>query len=756
MALLLTTSGSTGSPKLVRLSHTNLEANAASIARYLRLGPDDRSITSLPLHYCYGLSVLHSHLLVGGAVALTDLSVTDPCFWAQAREARVTGLAGVPYTFDMLDRVGFADMDLGHLRYLTQAGGRMSPEKVRAYAELGRRRGFELFVMYGQTEATARMAYLPPELATTAPDAIGIAVPGGSFHLEPGAEDPAGPNETSGPDEASPSGELVYRGPNVMMGYAETPADLARGPELDELRTGDLARLGDDGLYRITGRASRFLKLFGLRVDLDRVERLLADAGLSAVCTGDDDGLVIALEGGCEAQARAAVATVVTEVGLPRSAVTAWVVDELPRLANGKPDHVGIRARAAARPAVEPEQSAAGTGATSPSAATAVRAVLAEALDLRPDDIGPDDTFVALGGDSLSYVEVSVALEGALGRLPEAWHLLPVAELEAIGAGAEPATGPRWFHAMETNVVLRALSIALVVGSHAGSYLVLGGAHVLLVIAGFNFARFRLPAVEVTHPTRKALASIARIAVPVGLWAAFQVTYAEAFRPSRLFFANNYLGSGFWVYWYVEVLLQLLVVLTLVFAFARVRALERRHPEAFAFGVLAAGLALRFAVEATFDRHVEAMHMTDTLVWCFALGWAAQRTSRLWSRLALSAIAWWSISGFFYGVEHDAVVLVGVLALIWVPHLPVLRGLDRLVAAVAAASLYIYLVHFAVLRELRGDVGPWVLTGLGLAAGWAAFVGAGRVEGALVAAWRRRPRRRDGQSASTSVTAAAN
>ena len=218
LALLLSTSGSTGSPKLVRLSHDNLRCNAASIADYLGLTPDDRAITSLPMHYCYGLSVVHSHLLVGAGLVLTDLSVVDECFWRLAEDAGATSFAGVPYTFEQLERSGFTERALPSLRYVTQAGGRMAPERVGRWRDHGRRSGWDLVVMYGQTEATARMAWLPPDRADAHPEAVGIPIPGGSFRLEPVDE----------VDEPG-VGELVYAGPNVMQGYAVSAADLARG-----------------------------------------------------------------------------------------------------------------------------------------------------------------------------------------------------------------------------------------------------------------------------------------------------------------------------------------------------------------------------------------------------------------------------------------------------------------------------------------------------------------------------------------------
>ena len=169
LALLLSTSGSTGSPKLVRLSRCNLVANATAIAEYLDIRQTDRAATTLPMSYCYGLSVIHSHLLRGAGLILTDRSVVDEEFWTLFRRHRGTSFAGVPYTFEMLERIGFDGIDLPDLRYVTQAGGRLSPERVRSFAALGERKGWQLFVMYGATEATARMAYLPPELAQSHP-----------------------------------------------------------------------------------------------------------------------------------------------------------------------------------------------------------------------------------------------------------------------------------------------------------------------------------------------------------------------------------------------------------------------------------------------------------------------------------------------------------------------------------------------------------------------------------------------------------
>jgi acyl-coenzyme A synthetase/AMP-(fatty) acid ligase len=285
LTLLLTTSGSTGSPKLVRLSTESLDANAAAIAASLEIGPSDRVPTTLPMHYAYGLSVIHSHLLAGAALIVTDLSVVDACFWDRFRSEGGTTLNGVPYTFDCLDRIGFADLDLPHLRSVTQAGGRLDPHRVRAYAELGQRRGWSFRVMYGQTEAAPRMAVLPADLTAAHPSSIGRAIPGGDLRIEPVPGVPDG------------VGELVYRGPNVMLGYAESSADLVLGRTVTELRTGDLGRRTAEGLFEVTGRRNAFVKLAGVRVDLEHLERRLHDEGLRAWPAGDDGALVVAVEG---------------------------------------------------------------------------------------------------------------------------------------------------------------------------------------------------------------------------------------------------------------------------------------------------------------------------------------------------------------------------------------------------------------------------------------------------------------------------
>ncbi|TMR06884.1 long-chain fatty acid--CoA ligase [Nonomuraea turkmeniaca] len=322
LAVLLATSGSTGNPKLVRLSRQAVLANAQAIATALSITPGEIAPTSLPLHYSYGLSVLNSHLVAGATVMLTEAGLLERSFWTHLDAHRCTSLAAVPYQYEMLRRLRYDRSEHPTIATLTQAGGRLGAELVAEFSGKADR----FFVMYGQTEATARIAVMPPDRLADKPGSVGVAVPGGRLDIE--------------------EGEVVYHGPNVMMGYAETAADLARGDDLGGvLHTGDLGRLDSDGFLSITGRLKRIAKIFGVRVNLDDVERLLRGSGPVAATSGDDRVTVWA-EGldaaGCAGLARRLGA----ELRVHWSGFDVRGVDRLPLLATGKIDYRALEARA--------------------------------------------------------------------------------------------------------------------------------------------------------------------------------------------------------------------------------------------------------------------------------------------------------------------------------------------------------------------------------------------------------------------------
>jgi long-chain acyl-CoA synthetase len=314
LALCLSTSGSTGSPKLVRLSSTALEANARAIADYLDLDEKERPLAHLPFEYSFGLSVVHSHIVAGATLRLTTRSVMEKPFWTALADA--TSLSGVPFHFEMLTRMRIERAHLPHLRCLTQAGGKLPTDQVLKFHALAEERGWRFHVMYGQTEAGPRIAWLPHEHIPEHPDAIGKPIPGVRLRTE--------------------DGELVVNSPSVMLGYAEGRADLARGDEMGgELFTGDMADEPAPGLFRITGRKSRFIKLQGNRVGLSDVEGALARAGHEAWASGRDDLLVLFTTSEPDAVRAAAVAA----FSFPPRSIAVRQISTVPRRDTGKVDY---------------------------------------------------------------------------------------------------------------------------------------------------------------------------------------------------------------------------------------------------------------------------------------------------------------------------------------------------------------------------------------------------------------------------------
>ena len=329
LALLLTTSGSTGSPKLVRQSYKNIEANTKSIVEYLHLDKTERAITTLPMNYTYGISIINTHLWVGASLILTDKGLMQKEFWQQFKEYEATSFGGVPYTYEMLFRLRFFRMNLPSLRYMTQAGGKLSPELHEQFAKWAQESGKKFIVMYGQTEATARMSYLPAEKSLEKYGSMGIAIPGGKFSLI----DVDG-NEITTPETV---GELVYVGDNVTLGYATEGTDLIKGDErFGKLITGDMAKFDKDGFYYIVGRKKRFLKIYGNRVNLDETERLLKThfTSIDCACAGVDDNMKIFIT---DISYKDKVVNFISEkTGLNRAAFKVEYINEIPKNEAGK------------------------------------------------------------------------------------------------------------------------------------------------------------------------------------------------------------------------------------------------------------------------------------------------------------------------------------------------------------------------------------------------------------------------------------
>lgn len=329
LGLLLTTSGSTGSPKFVRQSYKNVKSNAQSIAQYLELDETERPITTLPMNYTYGLSIINSHLLVGATLLVTDKSLMQKEFWNFLKREKATSFGGVPYTYEMLDKMRFRKMQLPYLRTITQAGGKLTLELHKKFAEYAEAENKKFVVMYGQCEATARMGYLPADMSVKKSGSMGIAIPGGFFYLI----------DTDGEKIKTPyvTGELVYEGENVTLGYAECGEDLAKGDERGGvLYTGDMAQFDEEGYYYIVGRKKRFLKIYGNRVNLDEIDRLLKGNfnNIDCASSGTDDHLYLFVTDASLAEQ--VKKFVVLKTGLNQTAFKVIIVEKIPRNDSGK------------------------------------------------------------------------------------------------------------------------------------------------------------------------------------------------------------------------------------------------------------------------------------------------------------------------------------------------------------------------------------------------------------------------------------
>lgn len=281
LALLLPTSGSTGDPKSVRLSYKNLDTCTKAICHYLDMTPERTCITSLPFQYSYGLSVLNIVMESRASLVITNRSVLERAFWDAFVENGVTDFSGVPFTFESLKRFKFSNKILSTLRYVTQAGGRQSETLTDFYFSFFSQNNVKYFTMYGQTEASPRISYLDPAIAPQKRGSVGIAISCGSVEV-------IDPNPVSG------IGELRYKGPNVCMGYADSREDLSEGDVFNGvLDTGDVGWIDDDGCIFITGRKKRFVKVKGVSINLDHVEKVLKEYHPEIAVVGIDDKLCI-------------------------------------------------------------------------------------------------------------------------------------------------------------------------------------------------------------------------------------------------------------------------------------------------------------------------------------------------------------------------------------------------------------------------------------------------------------------------------
>jgi acyl-CoA synthetase (AMP-forming)/AMP-acid ligase II/peptidoglycan/LPS O-acetylase OafA/YrhL len=690
LALLLSTSGTTGAAKLVRLSAGNLQANAQAIAGYLALTASDRAITALPYHYSYGMSVLHSYLLAHATLVLTSASLVDDELWSLARRHGVTSLALVPTQFELLENIAFSKPErLPTLRYVTQAGGKLEARLAEAFSRRAQDEGWQLFIMYGQTEAGPRMSYVPPEDAQRWHHSIGRPVDGGSFRLL----DAQG-REITRPGEP---GELVYEGPNVMLGYASTRADLANPAGPSVLHTGDIAERVENGYFAVTGRTSRFIKLFGLRISLDEVENTLRAEGQRALVSGSDEALVVFLTSAGDAAAlRARTAR---RYGWPERVVSVVPLEAVPLLPSGKVDYreLARRAQALAPQASEPRSDLSG--------------LLCSALGESSLDL--EKSFRELGGNSLSYLEVQLFLSKRAGGAPEGWEQLPLRQLLALErAGAASRAG---WQRISADLLARILAIQAVIALHSTSWNTGGGSILLLVLAGYSLARFQSELLFAGRVGKTLWSMLGRI---VGVYYVCIAVAALKFSPfgSRWFLlAANFPPEEdpdlLAPYWFVSTYVQIIALASLPFLLPRVRDRVRRAP--FEAGVIAL-FAIGLAVQLTpiHDIYYNIRHRNPVMAlelllagWC--IYFARESRQRAFATAAV-LLVWFQNYGLVE-LNIALILLGGSLSVLWGLRVSLPERAARVLLAFGSLSMFVYLAHVPALHGLSRFVPPGAL-----------------------------------------------
>lgn len=277
--ILLSTSGTTGIPKLVKLSDENLYQNAISILRYMPILESDVVPLNVPINFVYGFSIFTTNCMRAGRIVCSDKDIMQKAFWEEMEEYGYSTLGGVPFLYENLNRIGFFRKDSPSLRYFTHTGGVINEALRKTIFSYCHEFEKDFFAQYGQTEAGGRMAYLTTDGLLEEETSIGTPVHGGDFSID------------------SDTDELLFSHSSIFGGYANTLEDLATYEQPAVLHTGDTARKGQNGIYYITGRIKRIMKLFGIRLNLDEVESILKNElkGNTFVCLNSNDKKIIVL-----------------------------------------------------------------------------------------------------------------------------------------------------------------------------------------------------------------------------------------------------------------------------------------------------------------------------------------------------------------------------------------------------------------------------------------------------------------------------
>tara|TARA_B110000259_G_C14013981_1_gene400621 strand:+ start:130 stop:1512 length:1383 start_codon:yes stop_codon:yes gene_type:complete len=318
---LLTTSGSTRDPKTAKITLDSIKKNTESIVKYLKITSSDRTITTMPLNYSYGLSVINSHFMAGASIIPNDISIIEKKFWNLAEQNEITNLNGVPFFYQILNRVGLKKLNsLKKIKFLTQAGGALDKNIFLNLKNHCHKKKILFYLMYGQTEASPRISYIKVNKKLMMPS-IGKALPSGKLYLL---------QNNKKINKTNTEGEVAYKGPNIFSGYAKNYKDLNKLEKIKILNTGDLGFYDEKNNFYISGRKNRTIKMFGYRINLDYVEDIFASKASDVATVFYKEKIYVFSEKKINNLAIA---------NIPKNKIINYVLDKLPKLSNDKIDY---------------------------------------------------------------------------------------------------------------------------------------------------------------------------------------------------------------------------------------------------------------------------------------------------------------------------------------------------------------------------------------------------------------------------------
>ena len=551
--------------------------------------------------------------------------------------------------------------------------------------------------MYGQTEAAPRISYVPPRDLPDYAHTIGKPVPGGMLWIE----DSMGRRIT----DTSVPGELVYQGPNVMMGYATTRQEIARPTRPTLLRTGDLAERLDNGYFRMVGRASRFVKLFGLRIGLDEIETKLRADGLNAYSAGDDSGIVVFVEK-IEPNAAANLRVQLADsMKIPASVIAVSPLTKVPLLSSGKVDYRALNSKAADVLAAQSADIPQGD----------LKPALARIL--RCNDFDDAMSFRDLGGDSLAYLEAELLLNAKLSKLPNRWEDMPIGDL-LIQQSVTKESPVKQRISVRPDLLMRLAAITTVVLLHATGYSVGGGVYILTILAGFSFAGFQLkPLIDLR--IGKVLATmllpilLAYYATLAVLSTIFPIELRWIILTANFYAAGDSITVSQFLlpYWFVSAYAQIIALFTLMLLLGSVRHTIARYQFLFGVGLFAVvSIVMSLTPAGDLPYRTQIRYTLGTLQ-LFTIGWCISAALGSIQKAIVSVLV--VISYLVLWLDADASVTllltVAPLLVIWSPRISLPKTISKGLLELGTLTLYIYIAHVPMLLVAQHIIEPPIL-----------------------------------------------